>query len=329
MGTKRAGSTPRAPVPRPASTPASTSPGPSGSSNGGQPSAATLIDQAHHKDTSTPRKRRVLRKRSTEEIVQKALLDNFKGWSHHDIDVHQVDGKSLRCRLADDKRAQLSGAPVVMGASYYKNLKELYSNAGSPEKRLQVKDNSLEVNPRLQKALVAYRSANSNKALLTEYLATAKGINQKELVGLFRCACALKPSVSTRSLHLALDLMRFAQRLKLSTLFAEEVNIMRHLFDDTLLAAFALLKKEQVSVATFWNLYSDICPLVLNVDDVQRLVSCKTKWTDVKEELLRVTGATKVGMRMFGFAAQLVLAQTVSDKIDAELKKLEGVAITQ
>lgn len=66
------------------------------------------------------------RKMTEDQIVKKAIDDNFKGWTHEAIFVRLHDGLTLFDRIKKDKQSKR----VVFGARYYASLREAYR---SPE----------------------------------------------------------------------------------------------------------------------------------------------------------------------------------------------------
>lgn len=80
-----------------------------------------------------------MRRRNTDETVAKCLRDNFAGWDAAQTDFYMVDGKCLREQLASDRRRLNSGdqeAPKL-GKRYYDALRQRFSPANTPSKRLK------------------------------------------------------------------------------------------------------------------------------------------------------------------------------------------------
>lgn len=157
----------------------------------------TLLGQAE--EASKPAKRRRLGRRSTDEAAARALAEHFASASQVDTDLVTVKGQTLRERIISDKRAaKASGAKL--GSSYWQNLKVEYkldqTSAASAEV-LVVKDKAEAVHPELKAALEMARGANltkNNISRLSSFLASAPAANQRELVGLLRCARDCRPS---------------------------------------------------------------------------------------------------------------------------------------
>lgn len=174
----------------------------------------SLMAMAHEQET--PKAKRSCRAKTIDDMVSKAIADNFKGWGQLNTDGRTVDGLTLRQRLVKDKEgAKHKSKSVTVGAHYYRALKEKYAPMDSPAQLLYVKNQSDDVSAVLQKAVTAYKRSNSSKSLLAEFMHTASTINQKEFVGLSRCILSLRPSASMAQLQLFLDYMRFLVTLNL------------------------------------------------------------------------------------------------------------------
>ena len=126
-----------------------------------------------------------------------------------------------------------------MGARYYGKIKELYQHEASPQKQLQVIDETLPLSPQLFKAMVACKGKQPNRQPMIGYLDMADMPNQKELVGILRWALSLKAGTSAEQLRCCLDVMRWCARLKLWEVYPEEVDMMKLHFDETLVQAHA------------------------------------------------------------------------------------------
>ena len=106
-------------------------------------------------------------------------------------------------------------------------------------------------------AMVAIKHQNCLKAPLHDFLQTAGPCNQKELIGILRAVCLLRPSASAAQLQLALDCMRYTIKNKLDTKFPAEVTTMLAVWDEALLCGLRSFKKLNESPAAWWKNYKD------------------------------------------------------------------------
>lgn len=91
----------------------------------------------------------------------------------------------------------------------------------------------------------------------------------------------------------------------------------RQSFDAALTQAFVNTKKEALSLTMFWNLYKDVCGLVLPMEAARTLMAAKQHWMDVAGELDLVTSSSELGKKLFAFAHDLVVAERVRQVMTA------------
>lgn len=256
--------------------------------------------------------RRSLRRQTTQQQVQKAISDNFKTFFSMEVDGIRHDQMTLRERLVQDKHDQRSGKSITTGAGYYRQLRDLYADTESLAKKLKVSNPDEEVGVRLTRSLTAWKAGNSNKGPITERLASEPTANQKELVGVLRMALQIRPTASMAQCNLVLDVMRFVVRTNLASVFAQEVEMLRTVWDDALCAAWGNMKKERFSPKTFVSVYGHILSLACDHNQVDAILAASGSWVSVKSELLAVTSNSKIGMKLCGFALQHLLTVELS-----------------
>jgi hypothetical protein len=276
-------------------------PGAAQSSKGDAGSGEKLLEAAHKKAMKET-KARPLKKRNTEEQVNRCLKDNFKDFSSQEIDSIEIDGLTLRQRLARDKRESRKNKEMHMGSNYYRMLKDKYRSSDSVVKKLEVENQHELLSPELRTALVALKNANCNKSPLLEFMSRVETLNQREVIGLFRGTLDLKPNISQKHTQVLIDLMRMILRLNVDTKFEKETKLMLPLFDETLCACWDRLKKGRVGPAEFWTLYGDVGSLIMMKDDVATIMECGSDFKSVSDEIARCTAGCKLGARMFGQA---------------------------
>jgi hypothetical protein len=197
----------------------------------------TLLELAAAADTGG-RRTRTLQRQDTGRRVAKSIADNFKNWSSVNIDEKRVNGLTLRERLCVDVRLHRADpANHPMGAKYYRSLREQYADVQSPGKNLTVKNDQDVVSAKLLAACLQLRKNTGMKGLMLEYLAGTVAPNQKEVVGLCRCFLETRGSVSGLSLRLGLEFVRYFVRMDFAVKFPEELEIIKHHVDMTLLWA--------------------------------------------------------------------------------------------
>lgn len=194
--------------------------------------AKSLVELAE----SATKKRKQSGRRSLDAVVDRAIADQFAGWSVVATDVKLVDGLTLRQRILRDKEAAAS-SKQRLGANYWKELRCLYALDDQAMRKLGVANPSDLVSPALVSALEQATATNTNqrnKTPLLHYLASAPDCNQKELVGLLRSIMELKPSAVGSSAAIITAVLKFICRLGLDRKYPSEVEFVRTHMDEAL-----------------------------------------------------------------------------------------------
>lgn len=280
--------------------------------------------------SAAKRPRKQLHRRATGEQVERALTENFKGWSTLECHGHLVGGKSLAQRIGDDKR-DAKATNKRLGSSYWQELREMYSSSTTLASALQVRDHKQGVSDTLVDAIKFSNCANltkRTKAPLLTYLSTCKAMNQRELCGLLRHLVTIRPSASTAATDLILQAMRCLKRLQVDTKEKATVDVVRPLFDEALVAAYAAMRREGIPTGHFWEVHGDIASMVVDGQAVQAILNQKGSWLLVSSQLRRVRSESELGSKMFGFAAAEVVSEEVGVYLDKKLESLPPESVT-
>ena len=129
-------------------------------------------------------KRRCLRRATTDELVKKALADNFAGFTAQEIDLNIQDGSSLRNKLTHDKRKQRREGKnaMTMGSKYYSHLRSKYASPDSPLRRLATVDRHVAIDRDLTEALASWRK--HQKGPLMTWMLACEAVNQSDRPGI-------------------------------------------------------------------------------------------------------------------------------------------------
>lgn len=104
---------------------------------------------------------------------------------------------------------------------------------------------------------------------------------------------------------------------------------MRSAMDECLCVAYSTFKKEKVSAEEVWALYGELGALVVRSSDVETVLAEHSDWGAVSDELSRLTTESKLGLNMFGFAAQLLVSSMVSKVMNEGLATMSGKNISK
>ena len=198
----------------------------------------SLIEAAFDGKT-TAKQARTSGKASVATQVQKALNDNFKGFTQQEIDSVIIDGLSLRARLTKDK-AENAATPgtVTMGRLYYNQLRMMYASAEHPLKQLIIKDPNKDVQPELFQAMLASKKTPPQRQPMLQIIQNmTEPPNQTEVVGILRWMIGLSPTVSSEQYQGIIQTMRWVIRLNIHQVCMEEVAICKTHFEQGLLQA--------------------------------------------------------------------------------------------
>lgn len=285
---------------------------------------ASLLEQPEHDEPSSCRNTKALRRRDTDEAVQKSIRDTFPKFDHLRTDVVLHEGVTLRERLTNDKRRSKDGS-LSMGATYYRNLRQWYDPQDGVLSKLQVNVSTEPVRPTVMAALVAFKARPAERGPLTEWLRTSSAGSQRELVGVFKAILELRAGISKQQCNLIIDCMRWVTRNNIHASFPSECAAMKAHWDDALTQAFANLKKEGLSGKMFWELYSPVVHLVTPPEPIGRLMQATGRWLDHQVDIEMVIASSMVGKRMFMFAHALIVKDRVTEIMAAASVLLEGL----
>lgn len=186
---------------------------------------------------------RVTKELSVTRAVQKCIVDNFKGFTDAEIDGVQHENMTLRARLTRDKGIKKDSggvAPVIMGARYYKELRNLYSSSFNPMKQLTVTDGSTPGKD-VFAAMIAAMKFPCNRGPMINYLSTAGEPNMAEAIGILKWCLELNPISSTEQLRGILQVLRWVSRCKLRDTYTNQVKLLNDKFNEALTQAQGLL----------------------------------------------------------------------------------------
>ncbi len=277
------------------------------------------------RDATAPAKRaRTSKVQSIDQATQRAINDNFKSWPASAIDSTLVENLTLRQRIARDKLRQRASPPFPMGGPYYRHLKTIYAPAEDVGRQFKIAKPDEPISDALLKALQALRGGRPNHAPLLEFLRTGPSLNQKELVGLLRACLELRVKSVSQHHETALQILKYCVRSGFLLTRPDEMRLMNEHFNVILCQVLAAMRKERLSVESFWALMKKECHYVLNVVDADKVFAA-AQWKDVKAEIKNLCSGTQLGMKMFGFALNHVASAEASELIEETVSLLEGM----
>jgi hypothetical protein len=267
-----------------------------------------LLEKAEDPSTT---KRRQLGRRKSEEQVERSLEQHFGHISKIVLETTRIDGLLARERILEDMRhnKKKDAGKKRLGAGYWRDLVQEYSQGCQHVSELKVKNPDQSVSDPLVQALeVATRTNPATRTIepLMVMLQHCSPFNQKEIVGLFKTVSASQ-SIGRANLDIVLvEIMKYIVRAKQQDEFAEEIRVMRMLFDASLARQFLRLKKAGVQVLTWLQNHMELASMLMDVADLNAVMGAKGSWSDVGPQVARLTSSGQLGVALFGFAGQLV-----------------------
>ena len=261
---------------------------------------------------------------TTEQIIAKKIADNFKGWSAEMIDCRKspVDGKTLRDKITADLPLAQDGK-LTMGKFYYRDLRNEYQGPTEAHKALEPEMPKLDVNPKLLKAAAAALDPNRpDRKQIQQYLATCEVPNKTEICLIFRFFLKLKPTVENQ-LHVCVHACRFMRRLDLPCVFADKFAIIKFWVDEVLckLLAQSRAGKKDEDDSRFIDSQRSLLSLVLPGSHLETVIGHKGPMLEVKEAVIAVVEAGRVGQVMFRAAVESILSEEVTTKANEAVQK--------
>lgn len=190
-------------------------------------------------------------------------------------------------KLCDDLRRKRREPTFVMGARYYRTLKDQYRAPTDPLSMLTAPNPPQIVAPSLLKAMIATKKARPDHTLMQAYLGRAAKPNKTELVGILKWGLGLRPS-SDKQVGPLMDLCRFIARTDVCKHYPDEFAVMQPAIDATLLAAHNRSKLDKTDSVVFVQLHRQVCELLIPGDALGKVLGCKEKCDHILAELNEV-----------------------------------------
>jgi hypothetical protein len=275
-------------------------------------------------------KKQTKRVRTEDEIIDKILKDNFPLWSFEQINLKVVDGVSLRDRIKADKVRQACNL-LAMGKLYYASIRLTYQDDLSPLSQLTIEDKNQPSDETMMDALKSLLGYMRVTGPLEEWLELCDGINQKNIVALFRGLQRVSPHQSLKYAALVENVMSMVVGMDLDQQFDKEVKAMASVFDMALLKSLlSSAKANDQGVLDWWTNCKDYARLVLPVQAVETILALPAGGdvAKISAEVCEVFSGSETGKRLVGKAHRVLSAATVSDIVRLNVETLAGKNIT-
>ena len=283
-------------------------------------SRPSKIDQAQAA-AEPHRPSRPLQRRSSDEVVERAINTHFRGMDRVALATRTVGGLTVNARVARDRQALKEKDPKSrLPTTYWRGLQTMYGGSDTPVSNLAVKRKEEPIADPLLSALQKITDVNPSSrspTLLRSWLKFTTAVNQRELVGLLKTIVLDKRAPQHEVGPLVLDTMRCVNRLGLRDLYAEEVEACKDLVDHALGQLWARCKRRRVNLTTFVQSHYELINIALPDAPLRRVMQCDGKWATVMAELDELKECGHLGEELFGFTSSLVSAADFKKSLDA------------
>ena len=287
----------------------------------------SLLADANEKETS----RRTLKRRSTEDQVQRLINESFKHLAHDDIYQVKKDGQTLKEALLTERRKL--GKNKRISQLVINNLKKKYASKRSTLGKLPKPSQVLPVRAALKAALVraaSKRPQERSPLPLFGLLSTVVDFNALEVYGILK-SMEEAPSIwGAPGRTYVMNVMRFLVRCDYKKKWEEMAKACREFFDAALASSLTSDRRGGFKLTRWWRSHRDLLPLV-DEKHMPDWEMCMTKegksWLPVQEQLRRVVRGSAVGKKALEHNLQslareeysLHVSEVVNHEMHAEL----------
>ena len=256
--------------------------------------------------------KRDLKKRDTDEAVDRMIKTNFAGWDSASTDVVERDGKCLRATLADARRESVACGGRV-STKFIQEQKDKFRP--EPESKvLEIPDGAPAARPALLEALAKAVSLNpytKNRGPLMAMLQTGMQVNIREAIGLIRTVADLNPHSSPETRSFIMAVLQFFYQTTQSTTYKPQLLSQRSLWDTTLQAVLAHHRKHRLGQRSFVTTYAEVFDVLSPTlpDDARAIVNANGNTELVRTEIVRAHASSGLGEALFAEARAEVSVQ--------------------
>ena len=264
--------------------------------------------------------RRPLKRRLTEEQVQRALDQHFGDFPPEAKDGKEVNGQNLRAALLTSKRA--NGPNGRIGAAEIRRLRDLYAPQGSVRHELQM-NAALPLHPALDNAMQILNDDNPSRRdrlPLISWMNMAAEVNARELCIIARWVADQNLGTSVVARQITLALMQLIARTDAARTHAFNVNLMKPIFDQCLAATYTALKKEGQKSHTFVAAHAHVIPLVPLGETILAIGAQQGAHDHVHAEIARAVRDSILGNRLYSEELPSIQVKALTAKLNAEAK---------
>ena len=118
--------------------------------------------------------------------------------------------------------------------------------------------------------------------------------------------------------------MRWINRVGIDSSFPTDARHFKCCMETALCSHLAAMKRQGVTLATWWDTVKDVATLVIDGVAVEQVIKSENNYHSVAEDLEQLTSASTLGCKMYGFAMAQIVIKRYGDFGEKELDTLSG-----
>lgn len=265
-------------------------------------------------------------------MVEKAIRDNFPGWSETETHVNRLNNETLFDVIKKAKKSNKQGARILMGKLFYNNLRKKFQRQDSPWNRIDellanLDDKESIIDDVLETALIGLCERKKVCDRFHDWCEYVVEINKLCMGAACKQLLKMPPQRSLDNAMCVISLMKVFARLGLVDTMPELFAIMREHFDAAAVKSFQSFKAAGHGSPMWWEANEDWAGLLLPAASVQKCLDEEKSWEHVSAELCEIVGGSNIGALLFGKARDQIEVDEVMQIANTTVEKL-GVAIT-
>ena len=191
---------------------------------------------------------RPVRRRNTDDAVERCIQTKLQGISRQAIETQKLAcGRLTRDKLAADIRATRGNPNTRLGATYWRNLRQVLGKDDALQHLAT--DSTMELNKKMLQALegmcVVNVSLRSPEAMLA-WLKGAQSINRRELIGILKVCNSPKKTTHSHAMQVVVATLRTLTTFGDIMQHQDVLEAARDLIDSALTSSYNLAKKNGV-----------------------------------------------------------------------------------
>jgi hypothetical protein len=293
-----------------------------------RPSATQTLLSAEEASATKVSCGRKLARRDTRAQVQKKYWDHFRDFSDYQKFIMVHENQTLDDRLMSDTHACNSGDGPTMGANYYRDLRKWYSVQQAATSQLAAKNPSEEVRAELKAVYKLFKARPKQRRPLLELLKTLDYKNNKECVGLARALLEEDATKGTEQKDFIIGVARWLAANEIPSKEPGIFEAVKSHIDNNLAVIYREVKKEGITLTTFWKVHSEVISMIVPRQDFIDLMTAKGSWDQYERQLISVM-TSKFGEVTWSWAqVKIVLSKCDSMMSEFTRTLLEVCSLT-